>query len=103
MTPYEIGVMLHYYVSATDHEDAERNPPIWRPTIQRFLDDGLLKFVAPDERDQRYPTTYAITDRGRVYCYSLQLVELPVAVWGTPPMSARYDWPTASAQESPKP
>jgi hypothetical protein len=82
MTPYELGILLHYYCRPVDHDDALRNPPIWRPTIQRFLDAELLRVVPEANRDASWPRAYEMTERGRVYCVALQNVPLPV--WRMP-------------------
>lgn len=78
MTPYEIDVLLHYFCRGIDHPDIERNPPIWRPTIQRFINANLLR--AGHERDQPL-VAYVLTGRGMAYCEALQLVPLPAAAW----------------------
>lgn len=79
MNPYEIAVLLHYYVKCTDHPDIERTPPIWRPTIERFQSLDLLKVgIEGAER------VYDLTDRGRVYIEKLLTIPLPEQSWGYP-------------------
>jgi DNA-binding PadR family transcriptional regulator len=85
MTPYEIKLLLHYFTTPDDHPDVERDPPVWRPTIQQFLADGLLEHG--DERDE---ATYRISDRGKAFCEALLVVPLPVMRWVTP-------WPKSEA------
>lgn len=78
MTPYEIRALLHYYASNKDHGDLNRNPPIWRPTIESFLAQGLIVATSG------LAVVYEITDRGRIYVEALQRVPLPVQRWVMP-------------------
>jgi hypothetical protein len=81
MSPYEIEVMLFYYCRTVDHEDVSRNPPVWRPTIEDFLCQGLLRNrLDNDTRD----ACYFITDRGRAYVEHLCSVSIPVCKWVQP-------------------
>ena len=81
MSPYKLNIMLHYYARTNDHPDIVRNPPIWRPTIESFMRDGLLE-VGDKLEDA---AVYRITARGRAFCEALTLVPLPehqcVVVW----------------------
>lgn len=76
MTPYEIDILLHYYCRVDDHEDMSRTPPIWRPTIEGFIQEGVLS-VGTGGREER---AYSLTDRGKAYCEQLQRLKLPTAV-----------------------
>lgn len=88
MTPYEIDVLLHYHTRSTDHPDYVRNPPVWRPTIQRFVEDGLLSDIPIDDQ------CYRITDKGRFYVEEgLCKVPLPEQAWRIP---ERADQPNYS-------
>lgn len=80
MTPYELGVMLHYYCHPGDSPEVERKPPIWRPTINWLLAEGLLQVNADSSRD----ATYVLTDRGQFFCEALQQLPLPVHRWEIP-------------------
>lgn len=81
MTPYEIGVLIHYYSRACDHDDMHKNPPIWRPTIEQFLSDGLMENPA----DDCWRRTYRLTERGKFYVEDgLCTVPLPVNQWRIP-------------------
>lgn len=64
MSPYEIEVLLHYYCRASDHDDIHKNPPIWRPTIERFIADGLLIESLGGDQWRR---TYRLTERGKTW------------------------------------
>ena len=79
MTPYEIDILLHYYSRAEDHEDIHRKPPIWQPTLRRFLDDELLQPTANGA-----DVIYAISERGTAYVEALQRIPLPVQIWVIP-------------------
>lgn len=85
MTCYELGILIHYYGSAEDHADLDRRPPIWQPTIDAFVSEGLLelnKRIAPADGPQ---TVYVLTERGRVFVeQGLQQVPLPVQQWVMP-------------------
>lgn len=83
MTPYEIGVLLHYYCRAEDHEDIDRQPPVWRPTILAFKAEGLLRDAVPDERNGGN-LTFTVTERGKAFCEALQRVPLPIQKWVMP-------------------
>jgi hypothetical protein len=75
MTPYEIDILLWYYARCEDHPDKVRNPPVWKPTIDGFLDANLLHIaVDPD-------CLYALTERGGVYVQALMRVPLPEPAW----------------------
>lgn len=80
MTPYEIDILLHYHCRGEDHEDVHRNPPVWRPTIDMFLQLDLLRQTRPEEQG-RYPMVYTLTERGHAYCAALEAVPLPDAAW----------------------
>lgn len=82
MTPYEIGVLLHYYARVDDHPDIQRNPPIWRPTIDDFKAAKLLATRAAE--DNRHEAVYVLTSRGRAYMDVLQAVPLPSLMWVMP-------------------
>jgi hypothetical protein len=80
MSPYEIEVMLHYYSLTSDYPDIVDNPPVWRPTIEAFIEQGMLRERANDPRD----CCYFITDRGRAYVEHLCEVQLPICKWVQP-------------------
>lgn len=81
MSPYEIGVLLHYYSSACDHDDIHKNPPIWRPTIEKFIADGLLESPGHDH----WHRTYRLTERGKFYVVEgLCAIPLPTHKWEIP-------------------
>lgn len=79
MSPYEIQVLLWYHWSPRDHEDMTSNPPIWKPTIEMFRDQGLLEFCKSGQR------CYDLTERGTFYVTEgLCKVPLPVSKWRIP-------------------
>lgn len=79
MTPYEIDVMLHYYTRVNDHECVVTNPPVWRGTVEAFLELGLLALAV-----QPSDVCYRITERGKAYCGHLCAVQVPVCKWVQP-------------------
>jgi hypothetical protein len=85
MSPFDIGVLLHYYAHVDDHPRMRDNPPVWRQTVEWMLADDLL-MASTDEA-----VTYQITERGRAYVNALQAVPLPVSKWIT-------EWPKREDQ-----
>lgn len=79
MTPYEIGIMLHYYTSNTDY--AGRGEPILPDTLNWFEGEGLLSFEGGENGPR-----YKITDKGRFYCDGLTNLPLPTQRW-------EFKWP----------
>lgn len=77
MTPYEIEVMMWYYTRAGDHPHVSDNPPIWRPTMNTFVN---LNMLMPGHNEQ----CYEITERGKAYCEHLCAVQIPICKWTQP-------------------
>ena len=77
MSPYEIQVLFHYYVCAEDHPDINRNPPIWRPTIEKFQRENLIE-TSMERKDTRL---YRLTQRGDVFCKFITQLSLPRPAW----------------------
>lgn len=84
MSPYELGIMLHYYAHVDDHESVIRNPPIWGETCSRFQDNDLIECVP---REEVKDAVYRITSRGRAFVEALEDVPLPSQRWVV-------EWPT---------
>ena len=84
MTPFEFGILLHYFCRADDPEDTMR-APIWRGTINGFMDENLLVPNADSTRG----TSYQLTDRGEFYVRAVLAMPLPVHRWEIP----RGAWP----------
>ena len=78
MTPFEIGILLHYATCSQDHELMRDPPPIWRETMRGFIAQGML--VESSGGD----VVYLKTDRLDAYAEALQLVPLPVQKWVMP-------------------
>lgn len=72
MTPYQIGILLHYYCRADDYD---KPAPILRETLEGFIADGLLVEDAIGDR------RFEMTRRGVAYCEALQRVGLPESRW----------------------
>lgn len=81
MTPYEIGVIFHYYAKREDHPDVFIKPPIWRETWDSFLKNGLLGVVL---REKDSDPMYELTERGEAYVHMLMSVPFPVLKWTWP-------------------
>ena len=79
MSPYQIRILLHYFVHLTeDAPEVIENAPILRETINEFITDG---FLIPATDCSVYKT-YSITGRGRCYCEGL--CNVPYPVWTIP-------------------
>ena len=75
MTPYEFDILLHYYGHANDHPQMSNPPPIWRGTIDCFLDEQLL------QKDGNRKT-YKLGERGKVLVEAA--LNLPLPEWKMP-------------------
>ena len=82
MVPYELDVAVWYYCRAEDHPSMERDAPMWRQTVERFLAEGLL--VTPGSHDM----VYGPTDRLRAFVEALEQTPLPVQKWIMPVMGS---------------
>lgn len=80
MTMYEIEVLIWYHTRGDDHPDLSRKPPVWAPTIEKFLREDVM---IPTDEMSLGDVCYQLTDRGRQYCESLKRVPLPEATWIT--------------------
>lgn len=82
MTPYEVGILLHYYSRVRDPDDYfPMSAPLWRPTIDRLIDLGLLE----EETAEGRMRLWRLTDKGD--CYVTQgvcSVPLPTPKWHIP-------------------
>lgn len=81
MTPFEIDILLHYATRRGDHPAIHNPPPIWRDTIAKFINEGLL---AHNQSGIGSDVTYIATERLLVYAEALQSVPLPVQKWVMP-------------------
>lgn len=78
MTPFEIEMLLYYYYSAEDN-CPKRNSPIFKDTINRFVNLGLI-LASPTQ----HPCCYTYTGNRealKVYAEALGAVPLPVRKW----------------------
>ena len=78
MSPLEIGILLHYYACADDHEIVSKNPPIWESTREFMMSTGLLE---TNYRQGEF-ATYALGERGKVFVE--YLMTLPLPEWRMP-------------------
>lgn len=77
MTPFAIGILMHYATTLGDHPVVFDNPPIWDSTRKWFLENDLLV-------DGRPQTAWKATERCKAYVDFLCAVPLPVAQWVLP-------------------
>jgi hypothetical protein len=59
MTPFEIEILLHYHTCCGDF--ARSHAPIFKETVQRLVDMGLMHYEAADGR------LIQMTDMGHFY------------------------------------
>lgn len=85
MTPYALGIVLHYYARADEHSDAMRNPNSWQDNVDRLVDMGLIR---PRRDTTNYSGTYETTERGEVYVKAVLALPLPVQAWVMPNAAA---------------
>ena len=78
MTPLQINMLLHYYVSADDYPDLVHDAQ--QGAITYFLAAGFLTEQKMDNEQPRYKQTYKL----KAYCYALCQVPEPVQVWIIP-------------------
>lgn len=78
MTPFEIEILIHYYVSPTPHRVELENSPIWPETRAWFLAQGLL---AARTESSRYGATYECTKRGEAWINYICQLPLPTQQW----------------------
>jgi len=96
VTPFEIDVLLWYHARAGDHPKMAENPPVWRPTINSFMELDLLEPMPKDDRT--WNACYRITERGDFYVrHGLCAVPLPEKTWQIPPFTTSR--PGAPQQE----
>lgn len=77
MSPLEIDIMMHYYVSAVDYRDLHL--PVINATLQYFLRREMLKLaVEPDCKEK-----FKITEKGRFYCKTLCSIDVPIVDFRT--------------------
>lgn len=81
MTPFEIEILLYYYYSAEDN-CPKKNAPIFKSTIDRFVNLGLILAV-PNQHPMSY-TYSANREALQVYVDALGAVPLPVKQWMIP-------------------
>lgn len=78
MTPFEIEILLYYYWSSVD-EYPKRNAPIFKETIGRFINLGLI-IATPSP----HPCCYVYSGNREAltaYVNALCAVPLPVQKW----------------------
>jgi hypothetical protein len=83
MTPYEVGILLHYYGHARDPVEGQfdMRAPIWRPTITWFINMGLIEH----DKSEGTMRSYRLTDKGRCYVEDgICNVRLPEPKWHIP-------------------
>lgn len=76
MSPYEIGILLHYYAFSGDYP--KRNGELFIPTMGKFYSLGLVDSGEPER-------AWKLTEKGQFYVKEgLCRVSLPVSEWRIP-------------------
>jgi hypothetical protein len=99
MSPAEIDILLHYYVSPVDHPRIEAGNAFWRSTVAKFRAESLLELMPPGGG----PACYRLADRGQVYVAALLSLPLPVPYWEMPahePLRVAARFPVAGEAPS---
>ena len=81
MTPFELDILFHYYVSPIEHRVVIDNPPIWARTRQWFLDENLLQVR---KQHSIHGATYEVTGRAMCLINHIMALPLPVNDWRMP-------------------
>jgi hypothetical protein len=81
MTPLEIQIALHYYVSPTDFREGDFSAPAVRSAIDRFQACDLLRVRKAGENGD---ACYVATPRLNAYVEKLKSIELPIQRWVYP-------------------
>ncbi len=74
MTPNDIDVLLHYYVSSTEHPRI--NSPAVKETIHNFIDNGLIQSTDVVGQHQ-----YETTPKGSAHVAQLCALPWPTKAW----------------------
>ncbi len=80
MTPFEIGIAIHYFGCVKDYRDGDFSAPLLPPTLDWFVEQGLLEEQLQTEGQPRYKRT----DRLGAFVAALCEMPLPVQVWTVP-------------------
>jgi hypothetical protein len=89
MTPYEFRILLHYYTTPADPRPPEisMNTDVWRNTIDRFIEDGLLIEAEPMVGCDH--GRYETTERAQVWLDAALNTPLPISQWVVPGREAK--------------
>ncbi len=60
MSPFELGILIHYYGCCDEAEEVRRQPPILAETMEWFLKEDLLKPAT-----HKHGGSYECTERGK--------------------------------------
>lgn len=82
MTPIEIDILLHYYVSPEEYRNGDIGAPAVLDALKKFVSRGLIvKRTVPNEYGALYEGNSAAL---KVYVETLCAVPLPVQKWVMP-------------------
>lgn len=75
MTPAELDVLLHYYVSPSDYPHPSG---VHDETIEKFLNDGVLAPCVPTGFRENH---YEVTDLGKAWIKCILATPRPTQAW----------------------
>jgi len=85
MTPLELGILLHYYVSGEDYRQGDFSAPAVSETVERFLRSGMLRERTEAEKQvMNIDQIYTTTERADTYILAVLQTPLPVQIWTIP-------------------
>lgn len=81
MTPFEFGIVLHYYTSCAAHPSL--GCPIWDETVRSLSVSGLIGVIL-----ERGDKEIIVTDKGKAWIEHAINTPLPEMKWIIPERSA---------------
>jgi hypothetical protein len=81
LTPNDIDVLLHYYVSPEEHDRV--TAPAVRETIARFKAEGILEARSETNRTN-HGSSYNVTPKGEILINMLCDTPFPESYWRDP-------------------
>lgn len=65
MTPHDLKILIHHYVSPERHENW--NSPAYKVAVDSMIQAGILVSKENGYADDYVPSNLALSDRGMVY------------------------------------
>ena len=71
MTPNELEILMHYYISPKPHPRIDA--PACQETTQKFMDDGIFEFNGGD--------SYLVTEKGQAWIRMILKTPYPIPAY----------------------